>query len=33
VLRSETGEGRCIPQRHIPRSGLLKDFTKVGRNY
>ena len=23
-----TGEGRSIPQRHVRRSGLLKDFTK-----
>ena len=29
VLRESTGEGRCIPQRHLPRSGLLKDFSKV----
>lgn len=29
VLREATGEGRTAPQRHIPRSGLLKDFTKV----
>mmetsp|Transcript_87427 Transcript_87427/g.182960 ORF Transcript_87427/g.182960 Transcript_87427/m.182960 type:complete len:451 (-) Transcript_87427:91-1443(-) len=29
VLREATGEGRSIPQRHIPRSGLLQDFTKT----
>lgn len=29
VLRDACGEGRSVPQRHIPRSGLLKDFTKV----
>lgn len=29
VIREETGEGRCINQRHIKRSGLLKDFTKL----
>jgi len=29
VLREATGEGRTVPQRHIPRSGLLEDFTKV----
>jgi hypothetical protein len=28
-LREATGEGRSVPQRHLPRSGLLKDFTKV----
>eukprot|EP00403_Amphidinium_massartii_P009835 CAMPEP_0178426764 /NCGR_PEP_ID=MMETSP0689_2-20121128/29400_1 /TAXON_ID=160604 /ORGANISM="Amphidinium massartii, Strain CS-259" /LENGTH=465 /DNA_ID=CAMNT_0020048455 /DNA_START=59 /DNA_END=1456 /DNA_ORIENTATION=+ len=27
-IRDATGEGRTVPQRHIPRSGLLKDFTK-----
>jgi len=29
VLREATGEGRTVPQRHVPRSGLLEDFTKV----
>jgi len=29
VLRDATGEGRNVPQRHIPRSGLLEDFTKT----
>lgn len=29
VLRETTGEGRTVPQRHVKRSGLLKDFTKV----
>lgn len=28
-IRESTGEGRTVPQRHIPRSGLLKDWTKV----
>jgi len=28
-IRDATGEGRTVPQRHIPRSGLLADFTKV----
>lgn len=28
AIRDATGEGRTVPQRHIPRSGLLKDFTK-----
>lgn len=28
-IREATGEGRSVPQRHIPRSGLLKDWTKV----
>ncbi|CAD7931976.1 unnamed protein product [Amoebophrya sp. A120] len=28
VLREQTGQGRYIPQRHVRRSGLLKDFTK-----
>jgi len=28
-LRTALGEGRSVPQRHMPRSGLLKDFTKV----
>jgi hypothetical protein len=28
-LREATGEGRSVPQRHIPRSGLLTDWTKV----
>eukprot|EP00747_Dinoflagellata_sp_TGD_P161707 gnl/TRDRNA2_/TRDRNA2_178471_c0_seq1.p1 gnl/TRDRNA2_/TRDRNA2_178471_c0~~gnl/TRDRNA2_/TRDRNA2_178471_c0_seq1.p1 ORF type:complete len:497 (+),score=98.27 gnl/TRDRNA2_/TRDRNA2_178471_c0_seq1:94-1491(+) len=28
-IRDSTGEGRSVPQRHIPRSGLLMDFTKV----
>mmetsp|Transcript_9862 Transcript_9862/g.26768 ORF Transcript_9862/g.26768 Transcript_9862/m.26768 type:complete len:448 (-) Transcript_9862:119-1462(-) len=28
-LREAVGEGRSVPQRHIPRSGLLKDFTKT----
>mmetsp|Transcript_54684 Transcript_54684/g.127913 ORF Transcript_54684/g.127913 Transcript_54684/m.127913 type:complete len:466 (-) Transcript_54684:82-1479(-) len=27
-IRDATGESRTVPQRHIPRSGLLKDFTK-----
>lgn len=29
VLRESSGEGRTVPQRHLPRSGLLKDWTKV----
>ncbi|CAK0873133.1 unnamed protein product [Prorocentrum cordatum] len=29
VIREATGEGRTVPQRHLPRSGLLTDFTKV----
>lgn len=29
VLRDSSGEGRSLPQRHLPRSGLLKDWTKV----
>jgi len=29
TIREATGEGRSIPQRHIPRSGLLHDWTKV----
>lgn len=29
IMREATGEGRTFPQRHIPRSGLLKDWTKV----
>jgi len=28
-IREATGEGRTVPQRHIPRSGLLTDWTKV----
>lgn len=28
-LRESTGEGRSVPQRHIPRAGLLVDWTKV----
>jgi hypothetical protein len=28
-LRDASGEGRSIPQRHVKRSGLLKDFTKL----
>eukprot|EP00406_Dinophysis_acuminata_P050440 CAMPEP_0179299710 /NCGR_PEP_ID=MMETSP0797-20121207/46658_1 /TAXON_ID=47934 /ORGANISM="Dinophysis acuminata, Strain DAEP01" /LENGTH=450 /DNA_ID=CAMNT_0021009155 /DNA_START=51 /DNA_END=1403 /DNA_ORIENTATION=- len=28
-IRDATGEGRSVPQRHITRSGLLKDFTKT----
>lgn len=28
-IRDATGEGRTVPQRHIKRSGLLTDFTKV----
>eukprot|EP00397_Hematodinium_sp_SG-2012_P041075 GEMP01045153.1.p1 GENE.GEMP01045153.1~~GEMP01045153.1.p1 ORF type:complete len:411 (-),score=82.30 GEMP01045153.1:485-1717(-) len=28
-IRDATGQGRCVPERHLPRSGLLKDFTKV----
>lgn len=28
-IRDATGEGRCIAQRHIKRSGLLQDFTKL----
>lgn len=28
-IREATGEGRSIPQRHVPRSGLLTDWTKV----
>jgi len=33
VLREALGEGRSVPQRHIPRSGLLKDFTKTPAVY
>lgn len=29
AIREATGEGRSVPQRHIPRSGLLSDWTKV----
>jgi len=29
VLKEASGHGRTIPQRHVPRSGLLEDFTKV----
>lgn len=29
VLRDSCGEGRSVPQRHMPRSGLLTDWTKV----
>lgn len=29
VLRACNGEGRTVPQRHVPRSGLLQDFTKM----
>eukprot|EP00440_Ansanella_granifera_P004955 gb/GFBE01005372.1/.p1 GENE.gb/GFBE01005372.1/~~gb/GFBE01005372.1/.p1 ORF type:complete len:453 (+),score=127.47 gb/GFBE01005372.1/:1-1359(+) len=29
ALRDSSGEGRSVPQRHLPRSGLLKDWTKV----
>lgn len=29
VIREATGEGRSVPQRHIPRSGLLTDWTSV----
>lgn len=29
VIRDATGEGRSVPQRHIPRSGLLTDWTAV----
>jgi len=29
AIREATGEGRTVPQRHIPRSGLLTDWTKV----
>jgi hypothetical protein len=29
AIREATGEGRSIPQRHIPRAGLLTDWTKV----
>lgn len=28
-IRDATGEGRTLPQRHIKRSGLLQDFTKL----
>lgn len=28
-VRDATGEGRTVPQRHIKRSGLLADFTKM----
>lgn len=28
-IRDATGEGRTVPQQHIKRSGLLKDFTKL----
>lgn len=33
VLREATGEGRTVPQRHVPRSGLLQDFTKTPSVY
>jgi len=33
ALRESTGEGRSVPQRHIPRSGLLEDFTKTPSVY
>lgn len=29
VLRESCGEGRTVPQRHIPRSGLLVDWSKT----
>eukprot|EP00929_Paragymnodinium_shiwhaense_P106055 TRINITY_DN7114_c0_g1_i1.p1 TRINITY_DN7114_c0_g1~~TRINITY_DN7114_c0_g1_i1.p1 ORF type:complete len:505 (+),score=113.84 TRINITY_DN7114_c0_g1_i1:107-1516(+) len=29
VLRDSCGEGRSVPQRHMPRSGLLTDWTKI----
>eukprot|EP00392_Amoebophrya_sp_AT5.2_P006396 g6408.t1 len=29
IMRETTGVSRYIPQRHVRRSGLLKDFTKV----
>jgi len=29
VLRDSCGEGRSVPMRHLRRSGLLKDWTKV----
>jgi hypothetical protein len=29
AIRDATGEGRSIPQRHIPRRDLLKDWTKT----
>jgi hypothetical protein len=29
VIRDVTGEGRTVPARHLPRSGLLKDWTKT----
>jgi hypothetical protein len=29
AIRDATGEGRSVPQRHIPRAGLLTDWTKV----
>jgi len=29
AIREATGEGRSVPQRHIPRAGLLVDWTKV----
>ena len=29
VLRDSCGEGRTVPQRHIPRSGLLTDWSKT----
>lgn len=32
-LRDACGEGRTVPQRHQPRSGLLKDFTKVPSSF
>jgi len=31
-LREAVGEGRSVPQRHIPRSGLLQDFSKTPQN-
>lgn len=29
ALREATGQGRSVAQRHVPRSGLLQDFTKT----
>jgi len=32
-LRAATGQGRTLPQRHLPRAGLMKDFTKNQGSY
>lgn len=33
TLREATGENRSVPQRHVPRSGLLQDFTRTPAVY